>query len=239
MISYWHIDRKMARTIVLCLASVLLSGKELAVEIAVPSPKDMIAKSDVIAVGHIETAESLVIFRADNILKGTAKIGVNYTLRSPFPSESFSERQLIGLTGGAQFVLIGRWDKQPDTIQPIYGLCSAWPQGTTAELLPQRTLPECVALIRATLQQEGPLAVNTPAVALANHNANEPSRFQSNTQGPSLNSSAPASTSPDAPVSRANRPALRVAGIILLAVLIATAVLLRFIKRRTHEKPTN
>jgi hypothetical protein len=110
----------------------------------------MINRADIIAVGHVEWSRDSVIFTPDEVLKGAIKTGHEYPIRSPFPAESFSEKQLISVTHGEKFMLVARWSKEAE-IHPIYGLCSAWPQGTTAELLPQRTLVECISFARQTL----------------------------------------------------------------------------------------
>ena len=151
MIKYQFVRNRRKHVAAILLAGTLLFRTSLAVEIAVPPPKEMINKADIVAVGHVEWSRDSVIFTPDEVLKGAIKTGQEYPIRSPFPAESFSEKQLISVTHGEKFMLVARWSKDATAIHPIYGLCSAWPQGTTAELLPERTLAKCISFARLTL----------------------------------------------------------------------------------------
>lgn len=129
-----------------------------AVEIAVPAPDEMLSEADVVAVATISKNEGAWSLVLKEVLKGTFRRDDKVTLSSPYGEEAFSFDHLARLVGDGDFLFVGKQHGSNNTLQPIYGLCSFWPQGTVKELLPERTLTDAVARARKTLG----LAVQTP-----------------------------------------------------------------------------
>jgi hypothetical protein len=130
---------------------VALSHALYATEIAVPTPSEMLSSADAVAVAKLSKKEGVwtVVFK--EVLKGSYRQGDTVSLSSPYNEEAFSFDYLAHLVGSSDFLFVGKLDPLNRTLQPTYGLCSVWPQGTVKELLPERTLAEAISFAKTSL----------------------------------------------------------------------------------------
>jgi hypothetical protein len=128
-----------------------LSHALYATEIAVPTPSEMLSSADAVAVAKLSKKEGVwtVVFK--EVLKGGYHQGDTVSLSSPYNEEAFSFDYLARLVGSSDFLFVGKQDPLSRTLQPTYGLCSVWPQGTVKELLPERTLADAISSAKTSL----------------------------------------------------------------------------------------
>ena len=139
----------------ICAVCAILATLASGTDIAVPSPEVMLREADAVMVGSLVKKGDGWTFKTGQVLKGRWKPGEVISVTSPFWEEAFSFQWLSKLVGKGEFLFVGRFDQETSSLQPIFGLCSAWPQGTVKDLLPLRTLPECVAFAEEVLAGTG------------------------------------------------------------------------------------
>lgn len=122
-----------------------------ATDIAVPSPAEMLSQSEVVAVATLSRGQESWLLTINESVKGFCTKGDKWALTSPYSEEAFSFDYLSRLVGSGEFLFVGRLQKTTKTLEPTFGICSVWPQGTTKELLPERTLAEAVAYAKRHL----------------------------------------------------------------------------------------
>lgn len=126
---------------------ILLSLSAMAVDIAVPSPDEIIANSDVVAIGEF-AADQDSIFVVSEVIKAPAQAGRFLKVNSPYPEMSFPMTQFKAGLGQSPTILVGQWDVNSQAVIASYGGCSFWPQGTPTQFLPYDTVDKLRLFIR-------------------------------------------------------------------------------------------
>jgi hypothetical protein len=129
----------------------LLAQAIYATDIAVPSPAEMLSESEVVAIGTLSRGQEGWLLTINENVKGSCSQGDKLVLSSPYSEEAFSFDHLALLVSTGEFLFVGNLKQTTKTLEPIFGICSFWPQGTTKELLPERTLVGAVAYAKRHL----------------------------------------------------------------------------------------
>ena len=121
-----------------------------AVVIAVPEPSEMITKSGIVASGFFTEKDGKALFTPTTNFKGALVVGQSYEVRHPRIGEALPDTVLAKTAGTSAVLFVGNLS-QPNLLDATFGLCSVWPNGTTPELLPTRTLAECLEFTKAAI----------------------------------------------------------------------------------------
>jgi hypothetical protein len=116
--------------------------------IAVPEPKEMLIKANFSAAGRFVERGSDVYFVTTEIFKGKGIDEKEFRVAELMMGELMPPSILLKAAAGKEQIFVGDLDRETGILKPIFGLCSVWPNGTTKELLPFRSFPECEAFVR-------------------------------------------------------------------------------------------
>lgn len=130
-----------SRLVGILIASLCFYFNAMAVDIAVPSPDEMIVNSDIVVIGRFaETQANL--FLVDEFLKAPVQTSKSLKVISPYSEMSFPIARFKSGLGQSPTILVGQWDANKQAVITIYGGCSFWPQGTPKAFLPKNTFDE-------------------------------------------------------------------------------------------------
>ena len=143
---------KIIYQILTCLLLSLTSA--LAVVISVPSPEIMLTRAPIIATGIFSEKDGKTLFTCTKSLKGNLLAKHSYEVQFPGPGEIMPSSLLSKTAGGNEVLFLCRTSDSDGVLIAMFSLCSVWPNGTRPDLLPQRTLAECLDFTRKILAKE-------------------------------------------------------------------------------------
>ncbi|MES2738379.1 MAG: hypothetical protein V4672_18810 [Verrucomicrobiota bacterium] len=198
-----------------------------ATNIAVPGPEEVLATADAVAVAKLSKRGDVWILDFKEVLKGDYRPKETVVLSSPYPEEAFSVDYLARLVGDSEFLFVGKRQPSGRTLQPTFALASFWPQGISAEYLPERTLEGCIGYAKKTLglsmqSQAGGTKVPNPGQAASTPSSGP----QWSPSAPPLKSSPAPKASEAKPVAGSEKYAWATLWPVWAAVAIASAGLL-------------
>ena len=196
--------------------------------IAVPSPHVMLKSADTVVVGSLVKDGDNWILKTKEVLKGRWKSGELILLTSPFNEMAFSFQSFFRLVNVQDFLFVGNFDSKTNSVQPIYGLSSAWPPGTVKELLPLRTLPEYVSFAKEVLAVTANPTTDTEKVRstptpIRDANLLKPDASEPLEKRPSSPRS-PLESKMDLALSTVNKEQMTLVPLVVLTVMIAAVI---------------
>lgn len=148
----------------------------MGLSIAVPEVKELVAKAELILVVEIKAKEAKIEADVKEVLKGYNDLqGKTIGVLSPFPELSVPMKKWFNESEGMPVILVGKYIKESNAIELIYGPASFWPRGAPIDVSKAKTMEECLDTIkkhaskqmiieRSILKHEGTPVVTTPSV---------------------------------------------------------------------------
>ena len=113
----------------------------------------MLSKAPVVAIWRFLDKDEKAFFNPEQNLKGTLTLNQPYDVSMPGPGEILPPTFLLKKAGNDLVLFVGKAGGAPTTLTAVFGFCSVWPNGTTANLLPQRTIRECIDFATTTIEE--------------------------------------------------------------------------------------
>lgn len=143
-------------------ALIVLCGISEAVSINVPKESEMLDACDTIVVARFTTTSIPVRVEIAEVLKGAPELkGQVCTIDTPYSPMSFPLEKWARESGRADVILLGKWNVQSRTLNPIYGTSSIWPRGCPIDVGRNPTLADCKSKIE-THQQSAYKSIDSP-----------------------------------------------------------------------------